>query len=188
MKAFAVPAFTDGQVRINVAGRDGRGVVAARDYEVVCAEVTAALQRLRHGRTGAPVVKAIHRTRKSPYDGVARPEVLRRAWMQSSTAPTPFGVPQGVPPAGDLIIVWRDDPLDLIDSPDAGRIGPLPFYRTAGHHNEGFLLAAGPGIAAGSELPDGETVDLAPTILRSLEAPIGNHFEGHPLIQVAQLV
>src|SRR5947209_5998610 len=29
---------------------------------------------------------------------VARPEVLRRAWMQFITRPTPFGVPQGVPP------------------------------------------------------------------------------------------
>ena len=32
------------------------------------------------------------------YFWVARPEVLRRAWYTFRRTPTPFGVPQGVPP------------------------------------------------------------------------------------------
>ena len=66
MKAFALPSFADGYVRINVKGRDPQGIVSPDEYDSVCDEVSAILSRLRDGRKGLPMVKGIRRTRKDP--------------------------------------------------------------------------------------------------------------------------
>ena len=158
MKAFALPAFNDGHVRINLRGRDPHGLVESSDYDAVCAEVTALISRLRHGRTGQPLVQEVYRTRRCPSDD--GPKL----------------------PTADLVIEWRGDPVDVLDSPDVGRIGPLPYYRSGGHHPEGFLLACGSGIQPDSELPPGGPIDLAPTILRLLNRTIPSHLSGQPLI------
>jgi predicted AlkP superfamily phosphohydrolase/phosphomutase len=71
--------------------------------------------------------------------------------------------------------------MDVVDSPDVGRVGPVPLYRTGGHHADGMLLAHGTGIR--SVRPDARIVDLAPTLLTLLDAPIPPDFDGRPLFQ-----
>jgi predicted AlkP superfamily phosphohydrolase/phosphomutase len=61
MKAFAVPTYTHGRVRINLRGRDRDGVVAPAAYGAVCDEVEAAVRACRNPRTGRPVVDDIVR-------------------------------------------------------------------------------------------------------------------------------
>ncbi|NEP20396.1 MAG: nucleotide pyrophosphatase, partial [Leptolyngbya sp. SIO4C1] len=159
MKAFALPSYSEGYVRINLKGREPSGKVEPADYEAVCDELCDLLNNLTDGRTGKPMVDKIIRTR---------------------TASTLND--KGLPDA-DLIVIWQEESAtDTADSQEFGRIGPVPFLRTGSHRAEGFLLAKGPSFEAGSALPtDMKALDLAPTILRLLDAPIPSYFEGKPL-------
>ena len=161
MKAFALPAFADGGIRINVKGREQHGVVDPSEYEAVCDELTQLVYELTDARTGESIVKTVVRTRQSATEtGASLPDA-------------------------DLIVIWREEPTEVVDSPSFGRVGPIPYYRTGGHRPNGFVIAKGPGIAADSSLPIGQAADLGPTILSLLEAPIPERFDGKPLLNVS---
>lgn len=162
MRAFALPSFSEGYVRLNVAGRDDAGIVDPADYNRVCDEVIDSIRALRNARTSQPVVADIVRTRVDPFrapgDG-----------QQPSDA--------------DLIVVWTNTPTDVVDHPVAGRIGPVPFKRSGSHVHRGFFVASGGAAPGGARLPEGHALDLAPTILAMLGAPLPAHFSGRPLLQ-----
>jgi len=159
MKAFALPSFSEGYIRINLQGREPHGVVPAGDYETVCGELIQMLQEITDARSGQPIVRDVIRARRSP------------------------DVCDSRLPAADLVVRWRAQrPADVVDSPTLGRIGPVPFTRSGGHSSDGFLLASGPGIPAGASLPEGRAVDLAPTLLHLMSVPIPGHLEGRPLL------
>jgi predicted AlkP superfamily phosphohydrolase/phosphomutase len=164
MKAFALPAYADGHIRINLKGRDRNGIVEPTEYDTVCNELTEILYRLRDGRSGLPLVKQVVRTRKSPQENDPK-------------LPDP-----------DLIVVWQEIPTDMVDSPDLGRIGPITYNRPGGHRENGFLLAKGPGIEPGSNLNEGRAVDLGATILNLMGANIPDYFDGKPLLQPLTLL
>ncbi|MBI5571861.1 MAG: alkaline phosphatase family protein [Desulfomonile tiedjei] len=157
MKAFALPSFSDGFIRINLKGREPNGVVDPVDYRSVCDWLTTELRLLRNSRTGEPVVSDVWRTRSSPE--------------------------QEDPclPDADLVVVFASTPADVAESPSVGRMGPFPYPRVGGHRNTGFLLARGPGIGPGTNLPKAHIVDLAPTILTLMNAPVPQHMAGNPL-------
>lgn len=160
MQAFALPSFSEGFVRLNVRGREERGVVAPEEYDAVCAAITADLQQLTDARTGKPAVKRVVRTRLGAHG--------------------PAAVGQR-PSDADLIVIWEGHPIDVVDHPKAGRIGPVPFKRSGSHVHRGFLMAAGPGVAAGARVPESHALNIPPTILALLGAPIPAHFDGTPL-------
>ncbi|MFM2313142.1 MAG: hypothetical protein RLZZ04_2418, partial [Cyanobacteriota bacterium] len=54
--------------------------------------------------------------------------------------------------------------------------------RAGGHKSQGFLLGKGPDIPQGCDLSHGETVDLAPTILNLMKAPIPQYLDGKNLL------
>ena len=157
-RSFALPAFADGHVRINLAGRESCGQVTPGQYAAECDRVTKFLLGIINPRTGAPVVQEVIRTRKDPLDNDPRL------------------------PEADLVVVWTEEPFDMAESPEMGRIDPVPYFRTGGHKPGGFALLAGQGIAAGATLPQGEITDLAPTLLELAGAPIPAHFEGRSLL------
>ena len=159
MRAFALPAFADGHIRINLKGRERDGIVEPSEYDALCDELTQILHRLKHGRTGEPLVEKVIRTRQSATEDDTKL------------------------PHADLIVLWHKLPTDVVDSPDFGRIGPVTYNRPGSHRPHGFLLAKGPGIQAGSDLPEGHPVDIAPTILKLMNAPIPEYFDGKPLIE-----
>ncbi|MBE9182205.1 alkaline phosphatase family protein [Oculatella sp. LEGE 06141] len=159
MKAYALPSFSEGYIRVNLKGREPQGQVEPADYEALCQTLTDHLHELVNPRTGAAVVKKVVRSRQTPLD----------------TDPTL--------PGADLIVEWDDVPTDVIDSPGFGRIGPVPYRRTGSHRARGFLLATGNGISPGTQLQQGDIIDLAPTILARMGAPIPSRLEGHPLLQ-----
>lgn len=161
MKAFALPAFADGGIRINVKGREQNGIVDPSEYDALCNELTQLVYELRDARTGEPIVKDIVRTRHQATEN--DPSL----------------------PDADLVIIWREEPTEVVDSPQLGRIGPIPYYRTGGHRPNGFVLAKGAGIEPGSSLPTSQAVDLAPTILELLGAPIPEYYDGKPLLEVS---
>jgi predicted AlkP superfamily phosphohydrolase/phosphomutase len=158
MRSFALPAFADGHIRLNVIGREGQGRVDPCEYDAECERITEFLLGVTDARTGKRVVDRVIRTREDAHD------------------------PDPRLPHGDLIVIWHRAPFDVIDGPGVGRIGPVPYYRTGGHKNTGFLIAAGPDVAQGHTLDNAEVVDFAPTILDLLGAPIPAHYEGRSLV------
>lgn len=158
MKAFALPTFSDGFVRLNVRGRERHGRVPPREYGRVSDEITALLHGLvdEHGRA---VVEEVIRTRR--HAGEDGP---------------------GVPPA-DLAVRWSPHCGREVRSPRLGRLGPTLPPRLGNHTAHGFLLARGPGFAPGSTLPDARVVDLAPTLLAMVGAP-APAMDGRSLLDV----
>lgn len=159
MKAFALPAYADGHIRINLQGRDLHGVVMPQEYDAVCDEITDILYRLRDARSGELLVKKVVRTRKSPLD--SDPKL----------------------PDPDLVVLWNTITTDLVDSPDIGRIGPITYNRPGGHREHGFLMAKGPRINSQTDLMAGRAVDVGATILDLMGAEIPDYFDGQSLLQ-----
>ncbi len=159
MKAFALPTYSEGRIRINLQGREPQGIVTPSEYTAVCDEIEQFLSRLKDGRTGKLMVKDVIRTRHSALDQNPK-----------------------LPPA-DLIVCWQeDDPTDVIDSPDFGRIGPVPHHRTGSHLQDGFLMIKGANVEFGDRLPDVHNLDLAPTILELMGAKVPTYFDGKSLV------
>ena len=164
MRAFALPSFSEGYVRINLMGREASGIVPQGEYEAVCHELEEHLHQLRDARTGRPVVREVVRTRNGP--GRDDPRL----------------------PDADLIVCWASDPVDVVDSPTVGRMGPVPFGRTGSHLNRGFVAVRGPAVAAGSRLPDGKVIDVAPTVLDLVGAAPPMALDGRSLLAPAPSV
>jgi len=161
MKAFALPAFAAGHIRINLQAREEKGVVPISEYEALCEELTHYLYSLKDGRTGELIVKEVVRTRTRQDALDCNPNL----------------------PDADLVVLWQDCPTDVVDSPDFGRIGPVTYYRSGGHRSRGFLMASGPGITPGSSLPAGQAIDIGPTILELMGAPIPDYCDGKSLLR-----
>jgi predicted AlkP superfamily phosphohydrolase/phosphomutase len=159
MRAFAIPSYSEGYIRLSVKGRDKAGLLDPAEYDTVCDEMEAFLLSWRCARTGAPLIDHIVRPRP---DGTTKGEKL---------------------PDADLVVIWANTAVtDIIESESYGQIGPVPFFRTGDHTTNGFVLAAGPGIPAGHHLAEGQTIDMAPTILNRLGAPVPPHMKGRDLL------
>jgi predicted AlkP superfamily phosphohydrolase/phosphomutase len=145
MPAFALPSFADGHIRINLIGREARGVVHPDDYDRACEDAMRLLSSCRDARTGQPVVGDVVRLRKEdPFD------------------------PGG--PDADLLVLWNGAP-DALVHPALGVVGPYPHMRTSAHSANGFALVRGPGIAP-RDLGERPARDLTPTLFQLLgEAP-----------------
>jgi predicted AlkP superfamily phosphohydrolase/phosphomutase len=156
MPAFALPAFYDGRIRINVAGREAKGIVPAAQYARVCEQMIELLDQCRNLPTGGKVVAEIHRPKQDAND------------VSESEA--------------DLYVVWRGAPLGL-SNPRLGSIGPLPYRRTGGHTGTlGFLYVVGEGIApAQGGLVS--SFDVVPTIIDLLGETRAPGISGRSLAQ-----
>lgn len=141
MRAFALPAYYDGQIRINLQGRENRGIVAPRDYDLVCDEIETLVRECRDALTGQPVVAEVERA--------PRPDRTRA----SSEA--------------DLLIVWKGAPLGIVH-PRLGTIGPVPYRRTGGHTGgAGFAHVIGEGVRSGCHGVR-SAFDVVPTVVDML--------------------
>ena len=145
MRAFALPSFYDGRVRINVAGREAQGLVDPGDYGSVLDEIEELLSACRDPITGDPVVESF--TRPSP---------------------DPFEID---PTQADLVVTWSPGVLGLRHR-DLGTIGPLPPRRTGGHSSPiGRCLIGGPGIEP-ADLGTRSSHDVVPTLLHLSGSPL----------------
>ena len=107
MKAYAMPAFYDARVRINLKGREGRGRVRPADYRTALSEVVRLIEACRDPMTGERLDVEI----EARADG---DPLLRN------------------PTDADLIVRFRRD-YYAFDHPDLGRVGPAPCRRPGGH-------------------------------------------------------
>jgi predicted AlkP superfamily phosphohydrolase/phosphomutase len=144
MRAFAIPVFYDGRVRINLRGREQNGIVELKDYQQTCDWVIQLLTESRTVRTGEPVLNGVERRRAADPMNPAGPDA-------------------------DLIITWNRA-IDALEHPRHGVIGPFPFRRTGGHTDRGFAYLVGPGIAQ-RDLGLRDAMMLTPTIRALLGQP-----------------
>jgi predicted AlkP superfamily phosphohydrolase/phosphomutase len=141
MEAFALPSFYDGRVRLNVVGREARGLVEPRQYEKVCEQIAEVISDCRNLQTGEKVVREIYVPKKR-FDDVG-------------------------PSEADLYVVWEGAPLGL-NSPQFGVIGPAPYLRTGGHTGQhGFLSILRDELPKG-QYGMASSFDVVPTIIHLL--------------------
>jgi len=142
----------EGNIYINLAGREPHGVVPQARYDIVRDDIIARLGELRDPNTGERVARAVHR----------REDIF--AGEQLAAAP-------------DLCVEWLDfkympaEDLSSVDEIFGPRIREYMSWPTTGSHRpEGFFLATGPRIAAGELDAPIDLMDLAPTWLGMLGA------------------
>lgn len=151
MPAFALPAYYDGQIRLNLAGREAAGQIRRDDYRARRQAVAGLLTACRDPSSGAGVVSEIVFPDKSP-DQIG-------------------------PTEADMHVLFGSNVLGL-SHPALGTIGPFPPRRTGGHTGgEGFLLVDAPGVAAGAK-GSASAFDVVPTILDLLGRTPGREISG----------
>jgi predicted AlkP superfamily phosphohydrolase/phosphomutase len=141
MKAFALPSFYDGRVRLNVIGREAKGLIPPNKYQETCQQITEVIAGCRNLQTGKKVVHEIYAPKRNPLD---------------------------VGPAeADLYVIWEGAPLGFTN-PRLGSIGPLPYLRTGGHTGQyGFLFIAGEDVPSG-DYGVASSFDVVPTVIELL--------------------
>ena len=136
---------TVGAVRINLAGRESRGVVDPADLPALEAELAARLLEVVHVDTGRPAVRAVVPSR----------EVLERS------------PDDGLP---DLFVEWeRGALMERVWSPHIGTVAaPYAHWRTGDHNDRGLVVVRAPGVQPGPRAEPMSLVDVAPTLCAAL--------------------
>jgi predicted AlkP superfamily phosphohydrolase/phosphomutase len=155
MRAFALPSFYDGRIRVNLRGRESRGVVAPTGYSALLDELEELLADCSDPRTGAPVVKRFTRPLTDPFDA-----------GETSC---------------DLLIQFAGSPLGLVH-PVLGTSGPFPPRRPGGH-TDPIGFAAIVGDERGIETRSASSFDLVPTLLDLAGARIPSGLSGRTLLR-----
>lgn len=164
-EAFALRADLQGYVRINLQGREARGVVPAAAFEGLCERIAEGLGSFADAATGEPLVAEVRRTRELFGDGPAQDRLP------------------------DLAVCWQDSPgaaHAAVVSTRFGRIeratpGRIPNGRSGNHRAQGFVVARGGAIPQGSRIGAADILDLAPTALHLLGAGPRAAMPGSPI-------
>jgi predicted AlkP superfamily phosphohydrolase/phosphomutase len=154
MRAFALPSYADGYVRVNIKGREPSGVVNPLDYNRECERISTELRSLTDSRTGKRLVADIWKPRSSALDD------------------------DPLLPDADLVVICEDFATDAVQSPSCGRIGPVPYLRTGGPRSKGFFVAQGPGIGGPQGVGTVRVIDLPRTVLDLMGVSVGKELEG----------
>jgi predicted AlkP superfamily phosphohydrolase/phosphomutase len=156
MPAFALPSFYDGRVRLNLIGRERRGVVSIENYRRVLADVEELIRACVDPATGEGVVDSIE------YPALKHPRELPAT-------------------RADLNVVWKGTAVCL-EHPTLGRLGPVPYRRTGGHTGPfGMAYIRADDIPAGDR-GIRSTFDVVPTIIELLGQPSDGFRSGKSLL------
>lgn len=163
---FALPLDLNGYLRVNLKGREAEGIVeSGAELEELYDELTEDFMSLRNLSDGQPIVSQVER-----MDDVVGADAPRRDVLP------------------DLVVRWTDSYSagspgvssrygELRWDPEA----PLASGRSGNHVQGGWLVTAGPGLPT-ARLPSPiEAVDLTPTLLEWLGAPIPEGLDGAPI-------
>ncbi|MCA9975205.1 MAG: alkaline phosphatase family protein, partial [Anaerolineales bacterium] len=146
-----------GQVYLNLADREPHGIVKPENYEKRLHEVMDALQEL-HDENGR--------------------SILTRIIPGSSAYHGPYAHK-----GPDLHLVLDD--YNMIACPLFATEGKVMTHQIRGdsgcHRSEGIFIASGPGIKQGVTLSAHNIMDLAPTIMHLLGAPVPREMDGRVL-------
>jgi predicted AlkP superfamily phosphohydrolase/phosphomutase len=159
-ETFAFSRGKEGDIFINLKGRDPKGIVEQSHYEKVRNQIIEKLSTLINPSTGKKVVDKIYR-REELYKGPCleyAPDLLID-WVDSAYMPSESDKNK------DSIFVerWREN----MNWPTSGS-----------HRIDGILLAKGPGIAKNKSVNDARIIDMTPTWLYLLNQKIPDDTEG----------
>ncbi|MGH7563923.1 MAG: alkaline phosphatase family protein, partial [Gemmatimonadota bacterium] len=161
---FLLPADLNGYVRINLRGREAGGIVEpGTEYDALCSELEEAFLSFVDIDSGRPFVAKVERV-----DGLVEPDAPARRYLP------------------DLQVHWRDLPIHESSGVRSEQYGEvvwgrgyrLPSGRSGNHHDQGWFVAAGPGIRPGPCEHGYETIDLIPTVFEWLGAERPSWFQG----------
>lgn len=143
-KVFPLPTWTNGYLRLNVAGREAAGIVDPADCDAVLDRVCVLLRDTVDADTGRPLVADVVRMRDAfPGEREAR-------WP-------------------DLLVTWAaDHPVGRASHPTLGTWDAPsmpPRWRWSEHRRGGVAVLAGPGVRGGGIEAEGDMLGLAPTLL-----------------------
>jgi predicted AlkP superfamily phosphohydrolase/phosphomutase len=156
MRAFALPSYYDGRIRVNLAGREAQGCVPRWAYPLVLNSLERLLRATRDITTGAPVVRSI--VRPARRDPMALEDM-----------------------SADMIVVWQGAHLGFAHR-RLGRVGPLPYQRPGGHTGgHGMAYLAGCGLAPGDH-GSRSAFDVVPTVIDLLGEAKPAHISGASLL------
>lgn len=157
-KAYRFPMTppADGLV-INVVGRQPQGVVKpGQEYERLRRDIVDQLLQLRDEETGKAIVERVYR-REELYNG------------------------EHMAKAPDLVVLFAEGYMGG-KGLDAPLITPHSVDKVNGQHGlDGILVARGKGIKRSYHQQGAHILDLAPTILYALAAPIPSDVDGKVL-------
>lgn len=158
-RAVAEAEFGQSWVRVNLRGREPEGTVEpGAEYDALCAEIAGELSSLTNAETGAPAVSEVTRV-----DTIVE-------------GPHAHEIP-------DLIVRWSPD--ELVRAVRHPRLGVfnenLMDISPSEHSGKAFLIAAGPHIRPGATVEGGHIIDIAPTLLYLMRAPIPDDMDGEVL-------
>lgn len=164
---FSLPADLNGYVRINLRGREAGGIVEpGAEYDALCSELEAAFTSFVDIDTGRPFVAAVERV-----DALVEPDAPARRYLpdlQVQWGELSIGESRGVRSERYGEIVW-------------GHGYRLPSGRSGNHRDQGWFVAAGPGIEPGPCESRYETIDLIPTVFEWMGAERPSWFQGLPI-------
>jgi predicted AlkP superfamily phosphohydrolase/phosphomutase len=167
---FPVPMDETGYLRVNLRGRERDGIVAPDgEYDEVCAGLEALIAGLRDESSAHPIAGPAVRAYRD-----AGPHAPRRDLLPDLIVP--FG---GPPAAATRRLVSTTLPGFRYDVP-----ARLPSGRSGNHRAHGWIMAAGPGVAAGTTLAEGEVLDLLPTIRIYLGLPAESGLPGRAIREI----
>jgi predicted AlkP superfamily phosphohydrolase/phosphomutase len=155
--AFAIPGLFTSFVRVNLHGREPRGIVAPGDeYTELLRRLEADLRQLIDPQTGDPAVRQVTRT------------------VEAFHSHPPAILP-------DLFVDWQPGAhfMRRLVHPRTKLTQQEPsYFRGSYHSHEGFLAAMGPMIQSRGALGDVSLLDVAPTCLALLGQPIPQSLMG----------
>ncbi len=143
IQVFQIPTDRHSFLRVNLRGREPRGVVApGAEYQSLLARLEREFRALVNVDTGRPAVEATYRIR------------------ELCPGPRTEELP-------DLAIQWSSDvPLTSIESPTLGRLKMrVQEDRSGNHRPGGFMLARGPGIQPHATRLQADILQFPTTIL-----------------------
>ncbi|WP_242523658.1 alkaline phosphatase family protein [Microbulbifer salipaludis] len=162
MKAFSLPSFSEGYIRINLKGRDRNGIVSPDEYEELCNELIRELSELKDVATQAKLVDRVVKTRSNPED----------------TDPNL--------PDADLVVIWNEDVVsNHVACASIGEIGPVPFWRTGSHRANGFAVLYGDNTDDVAFRDSGHVIDLGETFITLVNGTPSGDTEGVSLVSTS---
>ncbi len=158
--AFSIPSYYTGFIRVNLRGREPKGIVAAgSEYDDLLDKITDDLYSLVEPVSCKPAVKQIART-VNLFGGDA-----------------PLYLP-------DLFVTWQPLPYLMTSVSGKGKTitqSSPAFYRGSDHTQEGFWAAAGPAVKRVGDVGETELLDFCPSFLSLLSQSLPSTLHGKPL-------
>lgn len=152
-----------GQIYLNVAGREPQGTVQpGAEYEAVRDQIMEHLAQLRDPDTGEKVVESLYR-REEIYHGGQLDKAADIVFIPTRLEYFGFGE-------------YEFGSHKIIEAMQRGISGT--------HRMNGIFLAYGHDIQPGQIVEDASLLDLAPTILHLMNAPLSEQMDGRILEEI----